>query len=142
MIYIENLTFEKQVLVLRYLCKSEELEIIMWLFPESKVRSICDINLTPRDTIEGEPVTIYNDGYVAYKTKRIKVTVDLLDKIQISKEQIFLNCDSLVLYRPNDKQWMASLIGNENIVMVNDDSLLQIITNQGFNATLQTPNWW
>jgi len=142
MIYIENLTFDKQLSVLKYLSKIEELEMIIWLFPESKIRSICGINLAPRNLIEGESVTTYDDGYVTHKTKRLKVTVDLLDKIQNAKEKIFSDCDSLVLYRPKHKQWMSCLITNENIVMVNDDSLFTMMTNQGFNATLTAPNWW
>ncbi len=142
MIYIEDLTFEKQFLVLKYLCKTEALDIIIWLLPESKAASLCDINLTPRDTIEGEPVTTYDDGYMANKTKRIKATMALLEKIENSKEHILMNCDSLVFYKPNDTQWLACIVGNENILLISDDSLFEMIKKQGFNASLKAPSWW
>ena len=142
MIYIENLTFEKQIPILKYLCKIEELDIIIWLLPESKAESICEINLAPIDTIEGEPVTTYCDGDISNKTERTKVTMTLLEKIKNSKEYILMNSDSLVFYKQNDKQWLSCVIGNENILMISDDSLLATIKKQGYKASLKAPDWW
>jgi len=142
MIYIEEHSFEKQISILNFLSDTEELEIIMWLFPESKHRSFCDISLAPRDLLEGKPATTYSDDFQAKKTKRIKATKNLFDKIQNEKKTITENCDSLVLYRPKTKQWLACTIEHENILMIDDDSLLEVVSNQGYNASLEKPSWW
>lgn len=53
MIYIEETSFERQISLLKYLSKIEELEIIMWLYPESKSRNLCGIKLAPKGLNEG-----------------------------------------------------------------------------------------
>lgn len=63
-------------------------------------------------------------------------------KIIDEKKAIVDNCDSLVLYRPNEKQWLACTIEHERMIMVNDDNLLSSILSEGFNATLESPEWW
>ena len=98
MIYIKEESFDKQISILHFLSKKEELDIIMWLFPESKIRSLCDINLAPKNLQEGDPVTIYDDDLQVKKTRRVKTTESLFIKMQNEKKTITENCDSLVLY--------------------------------------------
>ena len=142
MIYIEEDSFEKQISILNFLSERENLEIIMWLFPESKTRCFCDISLAPKDLLEGKPVTTYGDDFQAKKTKRVKATKDLFSKIQNEKKAIAENCDSLVLYRPETKQWLACTIEHEHILMIDDNSLLETLTNEGLKASLEEPSWW
>lgn len=142
MIYIKEESFDKQISILHFLSKKEELDIIMWLFPESKIRSLCDINLAPKNLQEGDPVTIYDDDLQVKKTRRVKTTESLFIKMQNEKKTITENCDSLVLYRTQTKKWLACIIGHEYIVLVDDDSLLDTVTKQGFNASLEEPSWW
>jgi len=142
MIYIEEYSFEKQISILNFLSEKEDLEIIMWLYPESKTRGFCNINLAPKDLFEGEPVTTYGDDFQTKRTKRIKATKDLFSKIQNEKKAIAENCDSLVLYRPNTRQWLACTIEHEHLLMIDDDSLLKTLTNEGLNASLEEPSWW
>ena len=141
MIYIEEDSFEKQISILDFLSNQEELDIIMWLFPESKKRNFCNINLAPKDLIEGKPITTYDD-FQAKRTKRVKLTKDLINKIQNEKKTISENCDSLALYRVESQEWLACTIEHEHIVLVNDDNLLQPILKEAFNASLKEPTWW
>jgi len=142
MIYIEEHSFEKQISILNFLSEREDLEIIMWLFPESKTRSFCTINLAPKDLLEGEPVTTYGDDFLAKRTKRVKATKELFSKIQNERKTIAENCDSLVLYRPQTKKWLACTIEHEHILMIDDNDLLETLSNKGFNASLKEPSWW
>jgi len=141
MIYIEETSFDRQISLLKHLSKNEDLEIIMWLYPESKSRNLCGIKLAPKGLNEGEQVTTY-ENFKPNKTMRTVVTLNLLAKIIDEKKAISDNCDSLVLYRPNEKQWLACTIGHERIIMVNDDNLLSSISSEGFNTTLKSPEWW
>ena len=142
MIYIELDSFEKQISILNFLSEREELEIIMWLLPESKIQNFCNINLAPKNLLEGEPVTTYDDDFRANKTKRAKATKELFSKIQSEKKAITENCDSLVLYRPKTKQWLACTIGHERIILIDDNSLLETLSNKGLCPSLKEPNWW
>ena len=137
MIYIKEYSFEKQISILDFLSNQEELDIIIWLFPESKNRNFCNINLAPKGLMEGKPITTYDDNFQAKRTKRVKVTKDLISKIQNEKKSISENCDSLALYRPKSEEWLACTLEHENIVLINDDNLLESIINQGFKASLE-----
>jgi hypothetical protein len=142
MIYIEELSFEKKISILNFLSKRESLEIIMWLYPEAKARSLCDINLSPKDLIEGESITTYGDDFQVKKTRRVKATKDLFAKMQNEKKLIVENYDSLILYRPQTKQWLACAIEHEHILLIDDDSLLETLSSKGLKASLEAPDWW
>ena len=45
-----------------------------------------------------------------------------------------------MLYRPQTKKWLACAIEHEHILMIDDDSLLEILTNESYNASLKEPN--
>ncbi len=45
MIYIEEKLFDRQIDLLEYLSPQGEFDLIIWFFPESKLRNICDLKL-------------------------------------------------------------------------------------------------
>lgn len=142
MIYIEEKIFDRQVDLLDYFRSHGEFDLIIWLFPESKTRNICDLKLAPKDLIEGQQVTKYEGGFKPRKTRRVKLTSDLLIKIRKSSNVIKSNCDSLVLYPPNEKEWIVCTIEHEGMCLVNDDSLFKKLDSEGFNPSLEKPEWW
>ena len=142
MIYIVEQKFDRQLDLLDYFISQGEYDIIFWFFPESKLKTIFNLKPSPENLIEGEPATTYDDGFKPRKTKKIKLTSDLLAKVRKSSKLVKINCDSLVLYLPQKNDWIVSTIDHEGICLVNDDSFLSAIISQGFSASLEKPKWW
>ena len=103
MIYIEEKLFDRHIDLLQFLKSQGDFDIIVWFFPESKLRNICDLKLAPKDLLEGEQINTYGDGFKPRKTRRVKLTSDLLNRFREAAKEIQLNCDSIALYRPGDK---------------------------------------
>jgi hypothetical protein len=142
MIYIEEKLFEKQLELLSFFNSPEKLDLIIWFFPETKLRTICGLTLAPKDLVEGEQITTYGDGFKPKKTRKVKFTSDLLIKIKASSKAIQENCDSLALYPHGEKKWLVCMIEHEGICLVSDNSFIEALLSKGFNASLEKPEWW
>lgn len=120
----------------------EELEIIVWLYPESKLKNLFGFDLLKNDEYQGNPVTEYDASVVVKRTVRQKLTTEFITQINKSKRIFVQNCDSCVLYRLSEFDWYASTIGHEGIFLINDDSKKNECVLNGFNATLKKPDFW
>lgn len=142
MIFNEEKIFERHIDLLEYFRSQGEFDLIIWFFPESKLRNICRLKLAPKDLIEGEQVTTYGDDFLPKKTRRVELTLDLLNEIRNFAKEIQSNCDSLALYRPSEKNWAFCTIEHEGMCLSRDDNLIDELLSQGFNASLKKPEWW
>lgn len=142
MLYLETKSFEKQIELIEYFLESGEHEVIFWFFRESKKRGICDLKLAPKDLVEGEQVTTYGDGLKPKKTRRVKLDLELVEKIRNSSKEIQSNCDSIVLYKTKETSWIACTIGHEGMCLIKNDELQNALHENGFNALGEPPNWW
>ena len=98
MLYFENDSFEKQIELVEYFSIIGNHDVMFWIFPESKCRNICDLRLSPKDLVEGNPVTTYGDGSMGKRTRRTTLDSNLVEKIRECKNDIKENCDSIVIY--------------------------------------------
>jgi hypothetical protein len=142
MIFIEEKEFERQLDLLVYFMSRGEFDLIIWLFPESKLRNICGLKLAPQDLFEGEQVTKYGDGFKPKKTRRVELTLDLLNEFRNSATEIQLNCDSLALYPPSERSWSICTIEHGGMCLARDENLMDELLSHGFNASLKKPEWW
>lgn len=142
MIFIEEKRFQRQLDLLEYFISQGKFDLIIWFFPESKLRNICGLKLASKDLIEGEQVTAYGDGFKPRKTRRIELTSDLMNEVRNSAKEIQSNCDSLALYRPSEKNWSICTIAHEGMCLVRDENLIDELLSQGFSASLNQPEWW
>lgn len=142
MLYIETSSFDDRIELIKYFTKNGDHELIFWLLPESKARSVCDLKLAAKDLQEGEPVTTYGDDFKPNKTRRAKITYDLIGKICDSKDYININCDSITIYRKEEKAWLACTVGHEGMCLVKDDKHKLPLLEIGFDASNSKPEWW
>jgi len=142
MIYLREKSFKRQVDLLDFFCNQGEFDLIIWFFPEPVLSNICDLELAPKDIIQGEQVTFYGDAINPMKTVRVRLTKDLISKIRASANQIRQNCDCLALYRTGETNWVACTIGHERMCLVRDRDLINDLSFEGFNASLNKPEWW
>jgi len=82
MIYLREKSFKRQVDLLDFFCNQGEFDLIIWFFPEPVLSNICDLELAPKDIIQGEQVTFYGDAINPMKTVRVRLTKDLISKIR------------------------------------------------------------
>ena len=117
MLYIQDKYFKKQMDLLYFLLEHNEFEIIIWLYPESKLKHLFGFDLLKFGKYQGKPVTEYNDSSpVIKRTIRQKMTSSFIARIYESRRIFVQNCDSCVIYKLGEFDWYASTIGHEGTV--------------------------
>lgn len=142
MIYVEEKWFSKQIDFLRFFLNESELEVIIWMYPESKFSHLSGLSLEHGVDISGEPVTGYENGDIASRTMRQPLTKELIDLAENHRRNISRNVDSFVLYKPGEFEWLACTIGHEGMCLAQDESILSRLIGAGFNASVEAPVWW
>ncbi len=141
MIYVVEKDFDRQLELLIFLASIENYSFCGWLYPESKISAYSGHSITsnPKNLI---PVTTYEDGHKPKCTETIAATKNSIIEFCANKSTIKQHFDSLAMYKPDEKSWSVVTIGHEGIGLVQDDNLLVKITEAGFTASLQAPEWW
>ena len=142
MIYIEEKKFDRQLDLLTYFSDAESYELIIWMYPESKLKSIFNFTLNDGKELNGFPVTTYSNGVVAMRTPRVLLTKKLIGLMRKSRLLINNNCDSCALYFIGNNEWSICTIGHEGMCLVKDNQLLSDLVSVGFKASLDVPAWW
>jgi len=142
MIYVEEKWFSKQIDFLRFFLGEGELEIIIWMYPESKFTHLVGLSLEHGVDVLGEAVTGYKNSGIASRTVRQPLTKELIDLAENNRRNISRNVDSFVLYKPGEFEWLACTIGHEGMCLVQDESSLKELIGAGFNASVEAPTWW
>jgi len=141
MIYIQEKYFTKQIDMLHFIIEMGEFEIIIWLYPESKIKHLFGLEILTCEKFQGASVTKY-DTPIIKRTIRQKATLEFIAKLKKSRRVFTQNCDSCVLYKVGEFNWYAALIGHEGMLLVNDDEKKEEFILNGFNATLEPPDYW
>ncbi len=139
MLYINELSFQRQIDLLRFISNNSTLSIGVWLYPESKVSMIAGLKVTKSSI---QPVTEYYDGFKASHTELAKCTLEFLDRILLSKNEVFKNCDSIALYSHGKRDWEVATIGHEGMCLVKDATLFGQLQDEGFSVSSKPPSWW
>jgi hypothetical protein len=121
MIYVEEKWFSKQIDLLKFFLGGSELEVIIWMYPESKFSHLAGLSLVHGVDISGEPVTIYENADIASRTMRQPLTKGLLDLAQNKRRNISRNVDSFVLYKPGEFEWLVCTVGHEGMCLVKEE---------------------
>ena len=141
MIYIEEKSFNRQLELVSYLSNLEQLKICAWLYPESTVGSLAGFNVSLCESWL-VAVTSYADGFRPLHTELIPASPANISALVNAALDLKDNCDSLALYKDNEKSWYAATIGHEGMCLVQNRSLLQGLVRAGFNASEKPPSWW
>ena len=143
MIYIEDSRFEKQLALLRLVCRLAGANILVaWACLEWNPKSLAGIpvNAEAHGLL---PVTTYgNDHETGRSTRPVIFTARLENNLLRKKSKVIRCFDSIALYQPDVTDWFACSIYHEHICMVKDDSLFAEIRAYGFAADMNAPNGW
>lgn len=117
-------------------------DIVIWLYPESNINEIFNLELSSSRQENLEPVTTYQEGIAARRSERLNCDKEILDLILRNSSLISKNVDSLCLYRKESMNWVSATIGHEGMSLVRDDSLLDQLSQLGFPVSDTAPDWW
>ena len=140
MIYVEEKSQDKQLELIKYFSNYDEFTIIIWLYPECKITDLFSLAIS--NSLNYNSVTTYSDGYKPFATLPKCLNKKMIKLLNKNKNIIHEYCDSIVLYKGDDKDWFMSTIGHEGMCLVKDDMLLEELKKEGFSCSLESPDWW
>jgi hypothetical protein len=145
MIYVVEQRFDQQLALLRLASQLVGGGIIVaWLYPESNAKSVAGLSVG--DESHGLlPVTTYGSGPQSEQgrnTEPTNLTDALVDELLRMQSKVTRCCDSLAIYLPNERDWIACCIHHEKVCMVRDVSLLPQLAAHGFSPTTEAPAGW
>ena len=143
MIFITEKKLERQLALLQLASQLTGATVfIAWLYPGLKLTSFAGLAVTS-DSNDLLPVTTYGGSLEkTLNTKPLHLTVNLVAELVQGGTELFRSCDSLAIYRADEKDWLACTIYHEGMCLVKDNTLLPQLIAQGFSATEEAPSWW
>jgi hypothetical protein len=143
MLYIEEKYFQRQIALLEYFNSKGGFDVIVWLYPESRIWHLFDFKLVEGTAEEGLPVTRYNDSNMTRKrTMRMPLNETFIRKVKNNRRIYSTNCDSCVLYKQGENKCHGAAIGHEGMFILFDDEELLNLKRSGFSASKEKPDWW
>ncbi len=141
MIYVEEKDFDRQIQLISFLASSGNLTICAWLYPESDATELAGFAVIANPSLL-TPVTTYENGVLPKCTMPTSASEKIIKSFGSSYTDLKKNCDSLALYKESESSWVAATIGHEGMCLVQDDTLLNSLTQAGYSASTSAPDWW
>lgn len=88
MIYVEDSSFDNQLKLLSHLSNNAELYLVAWLYPESNLKTLLDLDLIQSDL---KPVTTYGDGFQPKHTEPKHCTAEMVARLSSLRDVIEKN---------------------------------------------------
>ncbi len=89
-----------------------------------------------------ERVTTYPDGTEPPCSARIPVSAELIDDLRPHVGDFEDWGDSLILYPPRERKWVAAFIPHERVILVRDVRLGDFLDAAGIPVRLEAPEGW
>lgn len=140
MIYVEEKKFDRQLDLIEFVSLGQEVEIVIWMYPESNLDTLFGYDLIKSS--DAEHVTTYEDGTIAKRTPRLKISKEVIDLIRTKKQLLNKNCDSICLYLLGEFNWLGCTVGHEGMGLIKDDRFYETLIENSFNASFNAPSWW
>ncbi len=121
---------------------SPEPGLVLWAYPEATASAIGDWSLLSAHKESLEPVTSYENGFVARRTDRLPLDLELLESLQEHEAAMVAQIDSVCLYPAGAPSWVAAAIGHEAMGLVRDPAWLGELRAAGLSASERAPSWW
>ncbi|EPZ2383029.1 hypothetical protein ACXLPV_004829 [Vibrio parahaemolyticus] len=141
MLYINEVGFERQIELLKFISNQSTFAVCLWLYPDSNVLTIAEQKVI-ENSGSIQPITEYSHGVIPKHTELKNCTTDFLNLLLSFKNEVIENCDSIALYNENNSNWAVATIGHEGMSLVRDITLLDSLKYEGFSVSLEPPSWW
>jgi len=140
MIYITAASLDEHLGVFRHIAKNTQCNIAFWLYPTSGAAEIIGIQVV-RSNGTLEQITRYDD-YLPNHTRPQPYTESIERQITAQRHNIMAHVDSIALYPVREPNWLACIIDHEKTSLIRDESFLDYLVANGYNASISPPDGW
>lgn len=142
MLYIEDSDDELWLQLVELLLERHACDMALCLYPDSGPDDFPSPFSAAREPEPLERVIAYPDGDEPPCSGRVQVSADLLDQLRPSTGEFEDWGDSLLLYPPRERQWVAAFIPHERVALVRDVRLQDFLDAAGIDASTEPPEGW
>lgn len=142
MLYIEDADDELWLGLVAVLSEREICDMVLCLYPDSGADSFPEPFTAPGEPESLERVTMYPDESEPPCSGRVRVSAELIDLLRPETGEFEDWGDSLLLYPPRERQWMAAFIPHRRVALVRDDKLQDFLEAAGIQASTEPPEGW
>lgn len=142
MLYIEDSDDELWLGLIEVLSERELCDMVLCLYPDSEPDDFPEPFAAPREFEPLERVTAYPDESEPPCSGRVRVSAELIDQLLPETGEFEDWGDSLLLYPPRERQWLAAFIPHQRVALVRDDKLQGFLDAAGIQASTEPPEGW
>lgn len=142
MLYIEDADDGLWLSIVELLGERQICEMVLCLYPDSEEDGFPEPFTTSHDPEPLERVTAYPDGREPPCSARLPVSASTLDVLRLAVGEFEDWGDSLLVYPPRERQWIAAFIPQRRVVLVQDVRLEDFLDAAGIEASTEAPPGW
>lgn len=142
MLYIEDADDELWLTLVEVLCERQASDMALCLYPDSDPEAFPEPFSAPEEPESLERVTVYPDGSEPPCSARVRVSAQLVDELRSCTGEFEDWGDSLLLYPPRERQWLAAFIPHQRVALVRDVRLQDFLDAAGIEASAESPPGW
>ncbi len=142
MLYIEDSDDELWLRLVDVFCERETCDMVLCLYPDSESAAFPEPFSASRQPESLERVTAYPSGDEPPCSGRVRVSAELIDLLRPYTGEFEDWGDSLLLYPPRERQWVAAFIPHQRVALVRDVRLQDFLDAAGIEASTEPPQGW
>jgi len=142
MLYIDDTDGSAWLSVVDTLAEREAQDMVLCLYPDAGQDSFPEPFTLPNVEEPLERVVTYPDESETACSARIRVTTELLDALRGHVGDFEDWGDSLAVYAPRERAWIAAFIPHRRVVLVRDDRLRDFLDAAGISVGSESPEDW
>lgn len=142
MLYIQDADDELWLGLVEVLCEREARDMVLCLYPDSAADDFPEPFCASEEPESLERVAEYPSGVEPPCSGRVRVTAELIDLLRPCTGEFEDWGDSLVLYPPRERQWVAAFIPHRRVALVRDVRLQDFLDAAGIESSTEAPQGW
>lgn len=142
MLYVEDLDGSRWLSVVELLSELEAHDMVLCLYPDSGPEAFPEPFSASRAPEPLERATTYPDGTEPPCSARVPVSTELLADLRPHIGDFEEWGDSLILFPPRERRWVAAFIPHERAILVQDVRLRDFLDAAGIPVGLEAPECW
>jgi hypothetical protein len=135
MLTIQDSDDELWLDLVEVLSEREICDMVLCLYPDSQPHDFPEPFIPSRAPESLERVVEYPGGDEPVCSGRVRVSAELLDSLRLCTGEFEDWGDSLLLYPPRERRWIAAFIPHRRIALVRDERLQDFLNAAGIEAS-------
>lgn len=142
MLYIEDSDDELWLRLVEVLSERQACDMVLCLYPDSEPDDFPEPFSPSQQPESLERVTVYPSEDEPPCSGRARVSAELIDLLEPYAGEFEEWGDSMLLYPPRERQWVAAFIPHQRVALVRDVRLEDFLDAAGIEASAESPQGW